>query len=254
MTPSPMSSAQPVALVTGSSSGLGAALAEALAANGFRVIGVGRNRPAGTPETEFITTDLARPDAAATVAAELQKRTARLDLLVNNAGFGGYAVWEELPEADLRRMFEVDFFAPVALTGALLAMLKASHGAIVDIASVAAKVPVPCMGAYCAAKAALAQYSETLHAELEPHGVTVLTVYPGRISTGFSSRAIRLRECPETPGTRIDPAVFARRVLRRLHRRRRAFIFPGWYRFFIAFARLFPNVYDRCARRVWKLR
>ncbi|MPN27657.1 hypothetical protein SDC9_175091 [bioreactor metagenome] len=110
------------------------------------------------------------------------------------------------------------------------------------------------MGAYCAAKAALAQFSETLHAETRIHGITVLTVYPGRISTGFSARAVQMRECPETPGSRIDPGVFARRVLRQLKTRRRALVFPFWYRFFIVFTRLCPELYDRCALKVWKLR
>lgn len=245
---------RPVALVTGSSSGLGAALAAALTADGYRVIGAGRNRPADVPQEEFIVADFARPDAVGAVEAELRRRTGRLDLLVNNAGFGAYAAWEELPEAELRRMFEVDFFAPVALTATLLPLLKDSKGAIVNIASVAAKAPVPCMGAYCAAKAALAQFSETLHAETRIHGITVLTVYPGRISTGFSARAVQMRECPETPGSRIDPGVFARRVLRQLKTRRRALVFPFWYRFFIVFTRLCPELYDRCALKVWKLR
>ncbi len=243
-----------IALVTGSSSGLGAAAAAALRRRNFRVIGLGRRRPDGVAESDFIVCDLAQPDAAATVRREFDRRADRLDVLVNNAGFGGYATWEELPETELRRMFEVDFFAPVALARAFLISLKQTRGAIINLASVAALAPVPCMGAYSAVKAALAQFSFTLRAEAGVSGVRVLTVCPGRISTGFSSRAVTLRDCPETPGNQIDPGRLADQMLRALDRNSRRVIFPGWYGLFIAFTRLCPELYDRLALRAWKMR
>ena len=242
------------ALVTGSTSGLGAALAAELRRRDFRVIGLGRSRPGDVPESDFIQIDLARPGAAQTVAAELRERTATLDLLVNNAGFGGYAAWEEMPEADLRRMFEVDFFAPVLLARELLPMLERSRGGIINLASVAALAPVPCMGAYCAVKAAFGQFSSTLRAELKRRRIRVLTVYPGRISTGFSSRAVRIRECPDTPGNRVDPARFARRVITCFERNRRKLVYPRWYVFFLIFTRLFPELYGQLACKIWKLK
>ena len=242
------------ALVTGSTSGLGAAIATELRKRNFRVIGLGRSRPADTPETEFITLDLSQPGAAQTAASELRKRTGRLDLLVNNAGFGGYAAWEELPEADLRRMFEVDFFAPVLLTCELLPMLEAAQGGIIDLASVAALAPVPCMGAYSAVKGAFHHFSQTLRAELKRRRIRVLTVCPGRIATGFSSRAVRIRECPETPGGKVDTAKFARKVVNCFERDRARLIYPRWYGFFLAFTRTFPELYGKLACKLWKLK
>ena len=243
-----------VALVTGSSSGLGAAIASELLKRNYRVIGLGRRKAGEVDDADFIVCDLNDPAAVEQVPAELAKRTGRLDMLVNNAGFGGYATWEELPATELRRMFEVDFFAPVRLAQLLLGKLSETRGAVVNISSVAALAPVPCMGAYSAVKAALKSFSQTLRAEASLQNVRVLTVCPGRISTGFSSRAVRMRECPETPGNNVDPAKFARRVVNSAERNRALIVYPGWYRFFIAFAGIFTGIYMRMALKVWKLR
>ena len=243
-----------VALVTGSSSGLGAAVAAELLKRNYRVIGLGRRKAGDIDDADFIVCDLNDPAAVEQVPAELARRTDRLDMLVNNAGFGGYATWEELPAAELRRMFEVDFFAPVRLAQLLLGKLSETRGAIINISSVAALAPVPCMGAYSAVKAALKSFSQTLRAEASLQNVRVLTVCPGRISTGFSSRAIRMRECPETPGNNVDPARFARRVVNSAERNRALIFYPGWYRFFIAFTGIFTDTYMRMALKVWKLR
>ena len=243
-----------VALVTGSSSGLGCAIANELRQNDFRVIGLGRKRPADAVDGDFIECDLSDPAAVEKIPSEVAKLTDRLDLLVNNAGFGGYATWEELPAAELRRMFEVDFFAPVRLAQMLLPCLSKSSGCIVNISSVAALAPVPCMGAYSAVKAALKSFSETLRAEASLQNVRVVTVCPGRISTGFSSRAITLRDCPDTPGNKVDPAKFAHSVYKAVKRNSRQLIYPKWYTFFIKFTRIFPELYMRMALKVWKLR
>ena len=249
-----MSCTGKTALVTGSSSGLGSAIASELARRNCRVIGLGRKKPADVPESDFIVCDLSDPASVEQIPAELAKRTGKLDILVNNAGFGGYAAWEELPAAELRRMFEVDFFAPVRLAQQMLPLLAASRGDIINIASVAGISPVPCMGAYSAVKAALKSFSQTLRAEASLQGIRVITVCPGRISTGFSSRAIRLRECPDTPGNNVDPAQFARRVLKALNRNQGILVYPGWYRLFNAFTSTFTDLYMRMALKVWKMR
>ena len=248
-----MSNAQKVALVTGSASGLGLALANELAQRNYRVIGLGRKKPENVAEKDFIVSDLSDPAAVENIPAMVAARTDQLDLLVNNAGFGGYAAWEELPAAELRRMFEVDFFAPVRLAQQMLPLLAASRGGIINIASVAGISPVPCMGAYSAVKAALKSFSQTLRAEASLQGIRVITVCPGRISTGFSSRAITLRECPDTPGNNVDPANFAHKVFKAVKRNRGVVIYPGWYTFFIKFTRIFPDLYMRLALKVWKL-
>ena len=249
-----MSCSGKIALVTGSSSGLGKAVAEELARRNCRVIGLGRKKPADVPDKDFIVCDLSDPAQVEKIPAELALLTDRLDILVNNAGFGGYATWEELPPGELRRMFEVDFFAPARIAQMLLPMLSASRGNIINIASVAALAPVPCMGAYSAVKAALASFSATLRAEAGLQNVKVLTVCPGRISTGFSSRAITLRECPDTPGNKVSTEKFARKVVDSALKGKGMIVFPNWYRLFINFTRKFPETYMRMALKVWNLK
>lgn len=249
-----MSCSGKIALVTGSSSGLGQAIAQELARRNCRVIGLGRKKPDNVPDSDFIVCDLSDPSSVEQIPGELAKRTDRLDILVNNAGFGGYATWEELPPEELRRMFEVDFFAPARIAQMLLPMLSASRGNIINIASVAALAPVPCMGAYSAVKAAMASFSATLRAEAGLQNIKVLTVCPGRISTGFSSRAITLRECPETPGNKVSTEKFARKVVDSALKGKGMIVFPNWYRLFINFTRKFPESYMRMALKVWKLK
>jgi short-subunit dehydrogenase len=249
-----MSCSGKIALVTGSSSGLGKAVAEELARRNCRVIGLGRKKPADVPDKDFIVCDLSDPAQVEKIPAELALLTDRLDILVNNAGFGGYATWEELPPGELRRMFEVDFFAPARIAQMLLPVLSASRGNIINIASVAALAPVPCMGAYSAVKAALASFSATLRAEAGLQNVKVLTVCPGRISTGFSSRAITLRECPDTPGNKVSTEKFARKVVDSALKGKGMIVFPNWYRLFINFTRKFPETYMRMALKVWNLK
>ncbi len=254
MTNSEVTTTRPVAVVTGASSGLGRAMAREFRRNGYFVVALCRRPPEDDVCDRFLATDLT--DAASRRAAVevLNAEIGRVDVLVNNAGIGSYATWEELSEEALRHEFELDFFAPVALTRALLPRLAASRGCVVNVASMAALVPVGCMGAYNAVKAAFRMYSLTLRMELPRGGVHVLSVCPGRIDTGFSSRAAGGRKPPETPGrTSSRPEALARKVFHACRRRRREVIYPGWYRLPAWFVQFFPGVNEWINRRIWKL-
>ncbi len=239
-----------IAVVTGASSGLGKAIAAELKKNGYTVVAVCRRDPGFCDD--FIAADLADTVSRDAGIAELKKRYPQIAVLVNNAGIGSYATWEELSEAELRREFEIDFFAPVALTRGLLDNLE--NGCIVNISSAAALVPVACMGAYCAVKSALRNFSQTLQMEVVSRNIHVLNVCPGRIDTGFSSRAVGGRKPPETPGrTASNAETFARKVCRAIASRRRELVYPWWYRLAGAFARTFPGITERANRKIWKL-
>ncbi|UKI33816.1 MAG: SDR family NAD(P)-dependent oxidoreductase [Lentisphaeria bacterium] len=185
-----MNSAGKIAVVTGASSGLGRAVAREFRRRGFTVIALCRHAPEADTADRFLAVDLTDAEQRTRAAAAIEQEFGRLDVLVNNAGIGSYATWEELSEEELRREFELDFFAPVELTRALLPLLEKSRGSIVNISSVAAQIPVGCMGAYNAVKAALRMYSLTLRMEVAGRGIHVLNVCPGRVDTGFSSRAL----------------------------------------------------------------
>ena len=241
-----------IAVITGAGGGLGRALAAKLSAK-YRVVNVSRHAIDGADFN--VICDLAAPGGPAAAAAEIEQRFGRVDLLVNNAGIGAYGTFGELTESELRSVMEVDFFAPAELTRLLLTMIEAANGTVVNIASMAAKLHVPAMGGYCAAKAAFAMWSETLRVELKPRGIRVLTVYPGRVNTGFSTRAIKHREVPDTPGNRgVTPEAFARTVVRALRREncRRCF-FPWWYRPGAWLLKLAEGFYERRSIKLWKL-
>ncbi len=254
--------ARKVVCITGISGGLGGAFAAEWRSRGWMICGVSRQEPPAGIADLFVPADFSRPGAPAEAIGKVLAETGgRLDMLINNAGFGAYAAWSELPEADFRRMMEVDLFAPVQASLAALDALERSGGCIVNISSVAGCAPVPGMGAYSTAKFAIRAFSETLAWEVAGRGIRVVTVFPGRIPTGFSSRAVRVRPVPETPRGGASAAALAAKVYRKAAGRGRGsvrrsvrIVYPGWYRLFIGFTALFPNFYGREAAKVWKFR
>lgn len=242
-----------IAAVTGGSSGLGAAMIDALK-NDYFVVNISRS---AAPNADAnIAADLTMEAELHRAANELTARFGRIDLLVNNAGIGAYGTFEELSMDEIRRLFEIDFFAPVELARILLPELQKTSGAIVNIASMAAKIHVPAMGGYCAVKSAFAMFSETFRVEAGIKGVRVLTVYPGRVNTGFSSRAIKYREVPNTPdNSGVLPRDFAASVVNALKNpRRKRLFFPWWYRPGAWLVKLLlEEYYNRKNIHYWKL-
>ncbi len=178
------------ALVTGASSGIGAAAAAALAARGHRVIGTARDpdaieaarRPAGIEWLALDLTQRASVEACAAAAGEV-------DILVNNAGESQVGALEELPEDAIRRMFEINVFGPVALTQLLAAgMRERGYGRVAMVGSMLASFPLAFRSSYCATKAAIRAFSDSARFELSPYGVWLTTVEPGSINTGISQR------------------------------------------------------------------
>ena len=243
-------------LITGASSGLGAALARRFAATGrYRIYGVSRHRPDDiTGFAGYYSCDLSLPESTALLAQELKKDGIAVDILVNNAGVGAYGTWSELPMDELRKLMEIDFFAPVALTRELLPDLRSRKGAVINISSVAGKVYVPCMGAYNAAKFSLAAFSRTLRIEEAKNSVRVMTVYPGRIGTGFSTRACICRPATATPGSKATSAEeFAACVVSGFERGKEELLYPWWYCFFRLFVAIAPGFYAKKCRQLWKI-
>jgi short-subunit dehydrogenase len=182
------------AVVTGASSGIGAATARRLAADGWRVLLVARREERlralaqELPRAGWVAVDLCADDAPARVRAAVEEELGgALQLLVNNAGASERAAFGDGGYANVQRVMDLNFSAPVRLTEALLPLLRASApSAIVNVASVAARIGLPKLGAYVAAKAALAGWSESLRIEERRHDVHVGVVLPGFIETeGF---------------------------------------------------------------------
>jgi short-subunit dehydrogenase len=240
-----------VAVITGVSSGLGKAAAVKFMRHGVKVVGISRSKPDFEPDL-WIEADITKPDGRGKALQQTMEKFGRADVLINNAGKGGYSTWEELPEQDLRDIFELNFFALNAMTVIFLPLLKESKGTVMNISSIAGDLYVPCMGAYCATKSAVTAFSNTIRPELKRYGIKVIDVAPGRIDTGFSSRSLGNRQPPHTPGGGC-PDAFASALFKAWRQNRRSLIYPGWNRVAVPMLKLFPGLYDRLSIRIWNL-
>ncbi|MBV9717397.1 MAG: SDR family NAD(P)-dependent oxidoreductase [Solirubrobacterales bacterium] len=176
-------------LITGASSGFGRALAEAALGRGDRVVATardpGRLNLAADDAVQVIALDVTDPAERLSAVDQALARFGRIDVLVNNAGRTQVGAVEETTDEELRSLFELHFFAPVALIRAVLPHMRAQGGgAIVQMSSVGGQV-TPGFGAYCATKFALEGITQTLHDEVAPLGIRTLIVEPGAFRTGL---------------------------------------------------------------------
>lgn len=191
-------SIRPVALVTGASSGIGRATALLLALSGYRVFATVRSdageqslrAEASALPLEILRLHLEDEAGVAGVVRTVIDRAGRIDALVNNAGSAKLGAIEDLPRADLRYQFEVNVFGAIQLCREVVPTMRAQRfGRIVNVSSLAGKVSVPLMGAYCASKFALEAFSDAFRAEVKPAGVRVVLVEPGPVATNFNRLA-----------------------------------------------------------------
>lgn len=187
-------------LVTGASSGLGRAVAEAALDAGDSVVAAARRagalddlvdrHPRRAAALELDVTDLARIPAAVAAATEA---FGRVDVLVNSAGRALVGAAEETTDEELRDLMDVHVFGPAALVRAVLPGMRArGSGAIVQISSMGGRLSFAAVPAYSATKFALEGYSEALAAEVAPFGIRVLIVEPGAFRTGLHGAAMRM--------------------------------------------------------------
>lgn len=187
--------ARKTVLVTGASMGIGAAFARELTRRGAKIVLVARSldkleRLANElGNAEFITEDLAAPGAAQRVFDAVTAKGIKLDLLVNNAGFGSHGEFSELALPMQREAIDLNVGALVELTHLFLPILEQRQGGVINIASTAAFQPVPYMAVYAATKAFVLSFSEALWAEYRQRGVSVLALCPGATETAFFARA-----------------------------------------------------------------
>ncbi|WP_062386638.1 SDR family oxidoreductase [Pseudomonas abietaniphila] len=182
-----------VVLITGCSSGMGRAMADAFKASGHEVWATARKKADvdGLIGAGFRAVELDVNDGAAVVrlAAELERHGKGLDVLINNAGYGGIGPLLDGGVEAMRRQFETNVFSIVGVTQALFPALRRNKGLVVNIGSVSGVLVTPFGGAYCASKAAVHAMSDALRMELAPFGIRVMEVQPGAIDTHFAQNA-----------------------------------------------------------------
>jgi NADP-dependent 3-hydroxy acid dehydrogenase YdfG len=181
----------PTVLVTGASSGIGAATARLLLERGWRVFAAARRLEAMEPlaalGAEVMALDVSNDQSRRELADQLTAKVGALDALVNNAGFGEVGPLETLPLERARAMFDVNVFGLMGLTQQLLpAMRERGSGRIVNISSIAGRWVSPGAGWYGASKFAVEALSDALRLELKAFGVNVVVVEPGVIATDFA--------------------------------------------------------------------
>ena len=191
-------------IITGASSGLGRALAEAALAAGERVVGTARR--AGRFEAltakygeRFLAVehDVRDTDGAAAVVQRTLSEFGRIDVLVNNAGAGQVGAAEEVTDAALRDMLDQHLFGPAAYVRAVLPHLRErGTGAIVQMSSQGGRMSFPGVGSYSAGKFALEGWSEALAGEVTPFGIRVLIVEPSRFRTEFNAADVLKTAAP----------------------------------------------------------
>ena len=181
-----------VALVTGASSGIGKAIAERLAREGYSVIAAARRtdrmKDLEALGIETHALDVSKEDSIAALVDHIGRKHGAVDVLVNNAGFGLYGAVEDIPQADARYQLEVNLFGPARLIQLLLpAMREKRAGTIVNMSSIGGKIFTPLGAWYHATKHALEGFSDCLRMELAEFNIDVVIVEPGAILTEFGS-------------------------------------------------------------------
>jgi short-subunit dehydrogenase len=247
-----------VVLLTGASAGIGAATARLFAAAGARLVLVARSvavleqLAATLPGNHLVApADVADREQCRAAVASALERYGRIDILINNAGIGLAGPVAELSPADLQRAIEVDLLGPLhVIQAALPAMRARRSGQIINVSTVLAAQPLPYLGGYAGAKAALERISEALRMELRGSGVAVSVVRPGTTSTGFGANRLGSgRERRRVAPRGVPPEAVARAILRTAHREpRRAYVRVA-DRLAVWIARLLPGVVEPALSR-----
>lgn len=187
--------------ITGTSSGYGLALARYAIDRGYNVVATARSvaklatLAASAPDRVLVQKlDVTLPDDAATAVEAAITRFGRIDVLINNAGYGVIGAVEETPEVEFRAQMDTNFFGALSVTKAALPHLRAQKsGAIVNVSSMGGQVSFAGASAYSASKFALEGLSEALAQEVAPFGIKVIIVEPGALRTNFSgNNAIKM--------------------------------------------------------------
>ncbi|GIM91090.1 oxidoreductase [Paractinoplanes toevensis] len=191
-------------LITGCSTGLGRALAEAVLASGDNAVVTARDTAnvediakAYPSSALALALDVTDPARVRDVVAAAEARFDGIDVLVNNAGYGYRAAVEEGEDAEVQRLFATNFFGAVAMIKAVLPGMRARRsGSILNISSIGARISPAGSGYYSASKAALEGMSGSLRKELQPLGITVTSVEPGAFRTDFAGRSLTQAATP----------------------------------------------------------
>jgi short-subunit dehydrogenase len=247
-------------LITGASEGIGAACAAAFRRRGARLSLVARNeenlRQVAGPDEVITAGDLTEAEVRRRAVGATIERFGALDVLVNNAGVGLYAPTAAAPMTAVRRMWELNVFAPLELTQlAVPHMERQGGGVVVNVGSIAGKVTLPWMTLYSVSKFALNSLTDGLRMELKAKKIHAIAVCPGYVTTHFQDHVLGGRPSAAVQRSRmfsITAGQCAKAIVRAVEKEKRTVVIPaaGWL--LAGFARLFPAILDWQLERIYR--
>lgn len=251
-----MTPRQRVVILTGATQGIGRAAAFELARAGCKLALVARRpKPLAELASELtaaghtaiaLPADMGNTAQAAALAGQTAAALGRLDVVINNAAIGLRDNVLDIDEAEHRRMWEVNYFGPVALIRAAIPLFKANPdgGLIINISSIVGRRAMPGIAGYCASKAALEKLAESLRVELRADNIRLSTVYPGVTRTRFNANSLG----SDSPGRGrrlgVPPERVARAILSAIRRERRDVFITLFDRAFVTGSAMLPGLMD----------
>ena len=248
-----------VVLITGASEGIGACLVPLLLERGARVSLVARRQEklqqVGGPEAVITAGDLREPGTQRAAVDNTLARFGRIDVLINNAGVGLYGPAARSSPDEVRRLFDLNFFAALAMTQLVVPHMRSRGGAIVNVSSIAGKIALPWFPIYSSSKFALCALSDSMRIELAADGIHIMLVCPGYVQTRFQNNALGGEVPPRVwrmRGFAITPQECARAIVRGLERDARTVVTPWVGAPLIWAYGLFPRVVDYFLARIYR--
>jgi short-subunit dehydrogenase len=251
-----------IALITGSSSGIGRCLALDLAARGAIVVGCGRSLERleelatelhrSSPASTVIECDVAQLDQVRAMVTNVLSEFGKIDILINNAGAGMRRPFVETPIGVIEEIIRINYLGTVYCTHeALPSMIARRSGHIVNISSVAGKIGTLNVAGYCASKFAINGLSESLYHELTPLGIHVSVVCPGPVRTDFNKSFADTP--PKSPAWLVvSPEFVSAAVIRAIEKNRFEVVLPRWLALMCWLKRMTPNLFRSVSHRTFR--
>lgn len=256
-----------VVIITGTSSGIGLSTANILAEKGCKVYGIARGE---FVSDKFIAyqADVNDYDRISQIFEDVYKKEGRIDVLINNAGFGIAGAMEYTDVNKIDQIFKTNLVAPVKISALAVKYLKDTQGRIINISSVAGEMPIPFQSCYSSTKAGVLNYSRALDGEVRRFGIRVTAILPGDLKTGFTSarlidakedgyeghvqKSIKRMEKDEQTGK--GPEAVSKAILKLLKRKNppTKYVVGGSYKFLVFLSRFLPNrMIDAILRKMY---